>query len=423
MKNVLLILTALFAFCGSISAQDTHWPDFNYYNYQLNRPFVAIIQINGTTISWDENWENLEVAAFVNSECRGHAFMIGEGMNYNDEYPVVELPIYYNDTGEEVTFMLYDHAQEIIYEICNVSFSGEESSVLTGREYVEGYLDGIENSICLNFTTPSFNGLELANDDSEKEVGKKNADLISTLVGENESVTTNVKLVGRTLLKDGYFSTICLPFDMTIGEGGIFGDATVMELDTEKDKYEHDTGFDGGTLYLNFREISETMEAGKPYLIKWERNEGDPILDPIFYDVSVQNINPTSADCAVTSEDGTVTFKGTFSTLKINDEDNTMLCLGDENKLFYPYPEGENTTTIGAFRAYFQLNGGITVAKMSEARLFFGDSDASGIEDVHRSTFNVQRDHVWYSLDGRRLLGKPAKKGIYVREGRKVVVK
>ena len=32
-------------------------------------------------------------------------------------------------------------------------------------------------------------------------------------------------------------------------------------------------------------------------------------------------------------------------------------------------------------------------------------------------------DGVWYTLDGRRLFAKPTQKGIYINNGRKVVIK
>jgi hypothetical protein len=36
--------------------------------------------------------------------------------------------------------------------------------------------------------------------------------------------------------------------------------------------------------------------------------------------------------------------------------------------------------------------------------------------------FNVQSDS-WYDLQGRRLSGKPARKGLYLQNGKKVVMK
>ena len=45
---------------------------------------------------------------------------------------------------------------------------------------------------------------------------------------------------------------------------------------------------------------------------------------------------------------------------------------------------------------------------------------ATGINDVERGTLNVER---YYTLDGRKVDGVPAKKGIYIQNGRKIVVK
>ncbi len=36
--------------------------------------------------------------------------------------------------------------------------------------------------------------------------------------------------------------------------------------------------------------------------------------------------------------------------------------------------------------------------------------------------FNVQSD-TWYTLDGRRLEGKPTQCGVYIHKGKKVVIK
>lgn len=46
----------------------------------------------------------------------------------------------------------------------------------------------------------------------------------------------------------------------------------------------------------------------------------------------------------------------------------------------------------------------------------------TNIEKGQRDSLNGQRDE-WYSLDGRRLNGKPSKKGVYIQNGKRVVVK
>ena len=44
----------------------------------------------------------------------------------------------------------------------------------------------------------------------------------------------------------------------------------------------------------------------------------------------------------------------------------------------------------------------------------------TGIETVDRGQLTVDS---WYDLDGRRLPGKPGQKGVYIVNGRKVVMK
>ena len=50
--------------------------------------------------------------------------------------------------------------------------------------------------------------------------------------------------------------------------------------------------------------------------------------------------------------------------------------------------------------------------------------DATGISEelrVKSEEFATATD--WYTLDGRRLSGKPTKKGLYIVNGKKVVIK
>ena len=77
----------------------------------------------------------------------------------------------------------------------------------------------------------------------------------------------------------------------------------------------------------------------------------------------------------------------------------------------------------GACRAYFKIGDDAAHARQITAfNLNFGD-DTTGIENVQSSMFNVQSNNVWFTLDGRRLQGKPTKKGIYLNHGNKVVIK
>jgi hypothetical protein len=124
---------------------ESHWSDFYYHNYQFNSPVVAAIQVEGEYIVSGSNWAALEVAAFVGDECRGHAFMRYDSEEFGDQNPVVELPVYYNNAGETVTFKLYDHATGIEYSRCSPSIA-----LLTGQTHVEFYTVS-EDPVILSF--------------------------------------------------------------------------------------------------------------------------------------------------------------------------------------------------------------------------------------------------------------------------------
>ena len=122
---------------------------------------------------------------------------------------------------------------------------------------------------------------------------------------------------------------------------------------------------------------------------------------------------------AVTSEDETVSFVGCYSPFTLYANDRTNLYLGAGNILYYPSTD----VTINSCRAYFTLNGIMVGDISTEANAFvlnFGDETTS-IE--HLPLTIDHSDGAWYSIDGRKLSGKPTQKGIYIKDGKKMVVK
>jgi hypothetical protein len=147
-------------------------------------------------------------------------------------------------------------------------------------------------------------------------------------------------------------------------------------------------------------------------------------VNPVFSGVT---IDKTVRDRICDLGDGvSISLCGTYEKLTYNDADPTVLFLGSQNKLYYP----ESGASIGAQRAYFQLNG--IEAKASAPNngngpvrtfvLNFENEDVEGIENVQDSMLKVQSEG-WYDLNGRKLSGKPTAKGIYVHGNRKVVIK
>lgn len=238
----------------------------------------------------------------------------------------------------------------------------------------------------------------------------------ATLLSETDGKQLNVTLTGRTLYKDGKWSTLCLPFDLkNDGFQDFIGNGTLMELDTEG-TYDTDkkTGFDPatGTLCLCFKDASE-IKAGKPYIVMWPSSAGN-LVTPTFQNVIIDLSDAALMRQTVESEDGRVQFIGTYSPTSIYSANHDNIFLGTDNKLHSPQTDGY---TIKSFRAYFHVNLG-GVAGIRSCNLQFGNDDTTGIVDVERKTVDSM---IVYDLQGRKV--DNPKTGLYIVNGKKMVIK
>ena len=253
----------------------------------------------------------------------------------------------------------------------------------------------------------------LLNDDSAQPEGSKNADVIESNVGK----TVDVTLSGRTFYKDGSWNTLCLPFDLTCDELNEFLDVP------QEMKMLTGTSFDNGTLTLTFMDVY-TLEAGKPYLIRWNNDTENPtVTNPEFSSVTISD-----------ETDGVETeyldFVGSMSSVGFMANDRTKLFLGDANKLYYP----NANMTFNAFRGYFQLSDELRMrGEESQVKAFKLDLDgdsADGIGSIHNSQFIIHNEvDAVYDLNGRKInsqfstFNSQLKKGIYIHNGKKIFVK
>ena len=282
----------------------------------------------------------------------------------------------------------------------------------------------------------ALNGMKMLVDNStaEYQLTLQNAvDNTAAIAAMDKKEDVTVTLAGRIFYKDGAWNTLCLPFDVKIGESPLNGDGvTVMELDETNSSLSAD-----GTLTLNFAQVPvyEKLLAGTPYLIKWDNltaysnTDIEPphtIENPVFRYVTIDAAAPK----AVTL-DGAVTFQGTYTPLVVADGgDPNTLYLGSNNTLYYP---SSSAVPLNAQRAYFHINAQNFGAAIRSIILHL-DEDAD--EDVSTGIIALSTDAeqrgesaaddrsgAWYTLQGVRLTGTPKVSGIYLRGGRKVWVK
>ena len=249
-----------------------------------------------------------------------------------------------------------------------------------------------------------------------------NTDAIDAHAGQ----TLAVALSGRTLYKDGAWNTLCLPFDVSTISGPLSDDnVQAMILNNNEGS---GTGFDAstGVLTLNFNDAPATIPAGTPFIIRWgtpDDNPGTALTDPVFQGVTIDNSDAAITRKTQTSTDGTVSFKGTYASITYTEENKSILFVGGNNNLYWPTVG----FSIGAQRAYFELNDGQQarniVLNFFDEQSGKAERDNDNATGIHSTTNCTNLAGAWYTLDGRKLAGKPSAPGIYVKDGHKVAIK
>ena len=248
------------------------------------------------------------------------------------------------------------------------------------------------------------------------------ADTEANDVASINGYVANVTLTGRTLYKDGKWNTLCLPFNLVLAGSPLAG-ATARPLTS--------ASISGSTLNLSFGTAVTTLVAGTPYIIKWEKASGydeaseetRDLKAPAFSGVTISSdLHPY--DNGEEKGDDRVRFLGTYESKTFGTTDNTILLMGAANTLYYP----QSGAGIGAQRAYFKIGEDGTQARQLTAfSIDFGDGEnnATGIVEADSSFFTLHSSfkETWYDIQGRRIEGKPTQHGVYINNGRKVVIK
>jgi len=236
----------------------------------------------------------------------------------------------------------------------------------------------------------------------------------NTIAIYDHKEVASVTLSGRTLYTDGDWNTLCLPFSLTAEQLAASPLAGFSELRT---LMEEGTTFNPatGTLTLNFTPATgddavTSIEAGIPYIIKWALQSTN-IEDPTFTNVTICDV-PEDERIIWTDD---VSFIGTYDPQPLTSANSNILYLGAGNTLYYP----SASMTINAFRAYFELN--LTSSQQVKAiNLNFGDEE-NGIFLMEDGRSKME--DAYFTLDGRRLLSQPITPGIYIHNGRRVLIK
>ena len=242
-------------------------------------------------------------------------------------------------------------------------------------------------------------------DDGRLKFNESSAILPKYTAGQKADVT-----MLRTI-KANQWNTIVLPFTLTKAkaEAAFGSDVQLAEFTGFETIYASEDDMTPDAININLSTYTMTakkgMTGGKPFVIKTSKDIESFQADNVTLAEEVNDVEEYDDEYGTPGR-----FTGTFVKTTIP-EDGLFI---SDNKFWY----SAGKSTAKAFRCWFELGAVLDKETNFEARVIFKfDDETSGIATV-KST----EDESFFDLMGRKLL-KANKKGVYVKNGRKVVVK
>ena len=268
------------------------------------------------------------------------------------------------------------------------------------------------------------------------------------------------KVTYKRTFNCGVAATVCLPFSVTSAEAAEVGKFytfagidkttnakwTVVMEETGLEPNIMTTDLDANTPYLFIPDTPTGKSAGEAYEITFSGSGTTTIAGQTNWEEA---------------SEGTWTFQGVYESIKWTDDttdpEYNSAHAADLSKVYgfaaqnYEAPDDDHDgqpdytvspgdfvkamagASIAPFRAYLKFTpsaGSRTrgadelPATMSVRLVNRNGSTPTGIVDIEHGTLNIEHSaDAWYSLDGRRLSSKPATKGVYINNGKMIVLK
>ena len=298
--------------------------------------------------------------------------------------------------GETVTIFIGPEDFYAVETVTANTYTVDEDGNIVLQDELELTEDEDGN---FTFTMPAANVVVSATyrvDITDLSESESNAETYEE-IGEG---TANIRL--DITLEAGQWHTIALPFAVEAEDiAEIFGEDTEI-------KSLASASFLLGKLTFAF-EDAESIEAGKPYLIK----VAETVEEPAFPNV-------TLSTTPVPAETDQGNFVPTFGLTTVGAEGadvRSILFVGGDNKLYSPETL---PAEVKGFRAYFTVDEMTLAAVNDIVATIDGEEVLTGIRAIPVSAAAANGAAI-YTLDGRRV-AKAAQPGVYVVNGSKVVL-
>ena len=306
----------------------------------------------------------------------------------------------------------------VFYQVTKENYTTVENSAVVSISKAAGVITFAETTVGKTYGDADFTN-ELAN----------NGDGTVTYASDNESVavvnaeTGEVHIVGTGsatitatvadganftyATKSAQYTLLVVGIKVNVAAGEYityFESRTALKVVDEGAELYTVTAVEDGKAVLS--NASDAMPKNTPFLVK--NNTGEEktfILVPC-----------NDPELAITVADE---FIGTLTEKSFTEDDmkaaDYYVCNGIE------FIKVRGAGAMASNKAYLKVNGNGNPQSIQFRHSIDGGAETTGIDASLVNSEEV--NSVWYDLNGRRLQGKPSLKGIYIKNGKKVVVK
>ncbi|MBR1447662.1 MAG: hypothetical protein IJ588_02805 [Prevotella sp.] len=381
-----------------------------YGTYTINKAYVNVnakaqVHMVGEAVTATASAETIELALITDEEDANYAnraAVLPTGADLTAIYSALSLEYNttalssYIDTESKLKAEALEHGTVADGDAVNgVYYNG----IIINATKVSNY-DAANNNFVL---TAAFAQLTVTSADIV-DLDKDAEDNVTTITA-NKNLKKNVRIKGRKLYANQW-NAVTLPFAVNPLEfcKAINAYAVFDVLQTSGEK-------------MNFKITINDIEAYTPFLVKVDKEIA--LNDITFNKVTIEPIN----DENLTQSNDAYSFVGT---LNKGDYDGKLWSFqpnddnGDIKVLLRA--EVDEKYSINAFNAYITSKEANADTPAPVIIIEEADGSTTSIVGVNAEGIAVTADG-WYTLNGVKLNAAPTQKGIYIQNGKKVVVK
>ena len=409
---------------------------------------VTLDKVNGLTIlgkkseSDDINLDNLTLTV-VNNKADVNTYQISLSGATAENYNITYIPSQYKITARPLKVTIYDQTfkKDAVPSLNDALYDIQEGvaneGLIKGDKVFKLAIDWTvltkDGDGKITSTAGSYSNAIQAVDEGSSASKYANYNVIQTkgravivanpiVLDDNKAYTawdatpagdptpnSSIMFTKRDLNAEKW-NALVLPFEVAVKDLAAAFDYAVVDVldETQSD----------GNVHFKLK-VSGKIAANTPFLI-YPSDKYNNLNQVTFSDVTIEKGALANATVQVQDKSGNK-FVGTYKDQSIYGSKYQYVSGGK----FYAatqYTEA-SPATIKPLRAYLDLTGNVNG---SRAIIFIDEPDGTttAIKAVDaEQMLNVVNAEGWYNLNGVKLEGAPTQKGIYIKNGKKIVVK